>query len=434
MYNAINSTVQKCLHYCFLIGTILYAGIARAQQPDTLYFTLPELESSFLAKNLSLAAAKYNVEINKALELQAGVWDNPVIETDQNIYANKRWFEHGKDINGNPTGQYFIQIQQLIKTAGKRSKLVALAASSTKISALQFGELMRTLKYQLRSDYYQNGILLSQRQLLNEQLQTLLQLQKGMEAQLNLGNIASKEYLRVQSLVVALQQDLADNQRILWDIQTELKTLLQITGNVFIKTSPPEIRLSTDSLNVDKILDLARKNNTAYLIQQETLNYQQRNLVYQQALRVPDITLAPSYDHNSNYIPHYFGLGVSLPLPLFNKNKGNIKAAGLTVKQQEITVQQSGDQLVNDVQNALQKLYTVAGTQSTGNTNFYTAYRQLMEKMAQSYQQRQIGLVEFADFFDNYRSIINKNNEQQLNYLLSIEELNYQAGTDIIHP
>ncbi len=44
MYNAINSTVQKCLHYCFLIGTILYAGIARAQQPDTLYFTLPELE------------------------------------------------------------------------------------------------------------------------------------------------------------------------------------------------------------------------------------------------------------------------------------------------------------------------------------------------------------------------------------------------------
>lgn len=434
MNTLLRRTARWALLLCFSLGNLLLSAPASAQRPDTVRLSLRDAEQIFLEKNLSLVAARYDIDINKALAKQAALWDNPILETDQNIYSNKRFFEHGKDASGNPVGQYFIQVQQLIKTAGKRSKLMDMAASNTRLAELQFGELMRTLKYQLRADYYQSAVLQEQRKLLLNQLQTLQKLQTGMQAQLTLGNIAQKEYLRVQSLVIGIQQDLTDNQRDLWDVQTELKTLLQITSNSFVQTEPVSVAVSPDTLRTDQLMEKARQYNTAYLIQQETLQYQQKNLLYQQALRVPDIMIGPEYDHNSNYTPRYVGLSISLPLPLLNKNQGNIKAARISVKQQETNLVQAGDKLTNDVQGALLKLYATAQTQLPDYKQFYTAYSQLMDKMAQSYQQRQISLVEFADFFDNYREMISKQNNQQLNYLLSIEELNYQAGTDVIHP
>src|SRR5947208_9972267 len=89
-----------------------------AQYTDTLRVTLPEDEKIFTANNLSLLASHYNIDINKALGLQAKYWDNPVLSTDQNIYDGG-WFRHYDGY-----GQVYVQLSQLIKTAGKRKKLV----------------------------------------------------------------------------------------------------------------------------------------------------------------------------------------------------------------------------------------------------------------------------------------------------------------------
>src|SRR5258708_5932494 len=88
---------------------------------DTTRLSLQEAESIFLQKNLNLLAAKYNIDINKALIEQAKLWDNPVLSTDENIYDGAKG--DGKFFVHNSTrGQIFIQVTQLIKTAGKRTK------------------------------------------------------------------------------------------------------------------------------------------------------------------------------------------------------------------------------------------------------------------------------------------------------------------------
>jgi len=88
---------------------ISYHGMAQPKNTDTISLTLPAAEKIFLEKNLALIAQQYNVDINKALSQQARYWDNPVLNTDQNIYDGK-FFRHNSDY-----GQIFIQIQQVIK-------------------------------------------------------------------------------------------------------------------------------------------------------------------------------------------------------------------------------------------------------------------------------------------------------------------------------
>src|SRR5919202_538803 len=116
------SKLRRGIAFSLLAAALCRPATAQSSPTDTLRLTLEETEQLFLQKNLQLLAQHYQVSADSALIQQARLWDNPVLNTDQNVYANNRFFEHGKDESGNPTGQYYIQLQQLIQTAGKRHK------------------------------------------------------------------------------------------------------------------------------------------------------------------------------------------------------------------------------------------------------------------------------------------------------------------------
>jgi len=431
-------TICKPALLCRLMAlgcAVLIIGKASAQVSafDTLSLTLQQSEEQFLQKNLTLLAGHFNVDANKALINQAKLWDNPVLITDQNVYTEGgKFFDHGKTINGQPNGQIFIQIQQLIRTAGKRSKQIDLATTTAQLSELQLQEVLRNLKYQLRSNYFTLVQLFAVQQIYNQELQEMNHLLTGMEAQLKAGNIAQKEYLRIQALVISLQQDITENNRNLSNTESELKTMLQISGNTFIKPVDSLSFTSFQTPPVNEIVSSAKENNASFLIQQKQIIYQQQNLAYQKALKTPDITIAPEYDKASNYTTNYYGLTLSLPLPFFNKNQGNIKAAEFSIKQQQSSLKQLETELTNDVVNAYTKLMLTQQQNNSKQSEFYENYQKMFQNMLLSYRQRQLSLLEFIDFFDAFEEANIRLHQQQFNLQLAKEELNFQAGTDII--
>lgn len=417
-----------------LVTLLLSSGLF-AQTPkitDTLSLDLQQAEKLFLDSNLVLLAAHYNVDAQKALIQQAKLWDNPVLITDQVIAANGKFFPYGKNADGSYNGQYYIQVQQLIKTAGKRNKLVSLATTNAKLSELQLQDVLRNLRYQLRTDYYTVIQQLSTRHIYEGQLQQLNKLLNGMQAQLNAGNIAQKDYLRLQALVISLQQDMTDLDKSISDNENDLKTMLQIKNESFVK--PAGIVNSDISLasTVDVLTETAKQNNPYYQLQQTQTVFQQQNLAYQKALRIPDLTLGPNFDRNSNFAPNYAGLGISLPLTILNRNQGNIKSAEYSLKQQQTITYSAETELRNNISNAYAKLLLSVQQNSTVQKEFYSRYQSMYGNILQSYQQRQISLLEFLDFFNDYTASQQRLLQQQLNLQLAKEELNFHAGTDII--
>jgi len=197
------------------VSLVLYicAQNILAQAQDTIPLSLPQAEKRFLDSNLSLLAAQYNIDVQKAFTRQAHLWNNPTLNTDQVIAGDGNFFPYGKKVNGISGGQYFIQIQQLITTARKRGKLIALSETNEKISELQLQNILLNLKDVLYNDYYSLVQLSSIAQLYRRQNTQLDVLYNGMNAQFNAGNIALKDLLRIQALSVSLKQDMAENAK-----------------------------------------------------------------------------------------------------------------------------------------------------------------------------------------------------------------------------
>ncbi|TKK66710.1 TolC family protein [Ilyomonas limi] len=425
-------TQQRVVRRLLMLVVSLAAAAALHAQSDTIIYSLNNIDRRFLDSNLNLLAAHYNVDAGRALIQQAKLWQNPIISTDQNIYAGNRFFEHGKDMYGNPTGEYYVQLQQLIQTAGKRGKQIALATTNTKLSELQLQDVLRNLRYQLHQDYYTIAQLLATKELLTAQLARLNNLENAMQAQLQAGNIAQKDYLRIQALVIALQQDITENNKNIVAAEQDMKMLLQANDNVFIK--PADVLQNNVTLppDVNVLIDTAKAVNARYLLQLSQQTYAAQNLNYQKALRVPDVTVAPEFDRNSNYVPDYVGLGISLPLPLWNRNQGNIKSAEFGIKQQQTEVLAAATQLRSNITSAYQRLLLTYQQNNVTQKTFYSNYQKLFANMLQSYQQRQISLLELLDFIDSYQQAQMRLLQQQFNLQLAKEELNYEVGTDVI--
>src|SRR5882724_7542679 len=302
---------------------------------DTLVLTLPNAEKIFLEKNLELLSQQFNININQAYVQQARYWDNPVLNTDQNIYDGK-FFRHNNDY-----GQVFIQIQQLIKTAGKRNKLIQLAKDGVLTSEQQFKDVMRNLQYLLRTDFYTLHQLLEINKIYSIESVALQKLVSGMDAQLQSGNISLKENIRIKSLLFTLQSDQADLQRQLEDVQKDIRILLQLSIDTAVVPSlSVQPGFDPTNINITQLLDSTRVNRPDIQLAQTNLLSQQHNLSYQKALVVPDVSVGVEYDQRSSYIQNYYGLAISLPIPLLNKNKGNIKAATFGINQAQVNMLQ----------------------------------------------------------------------------------------------
>ncbi|MCW3118540.1 MAG: TolC family protein [Chitinophagaceae bacterium] len=406
------------------------AGRAYAQTADTLYLKFPEAEKLFLQNNLSLLSARYNIDINKAYKQQAAYWNNPVLSTDQNIYDGK-FFRH-RTVDGQQYGQVYIALQQLILTAGKRNKLIKLADDNVLTAGQQFDELLRNLRFVLATGFNSLDQLWQTNKVYNNEIEAMQKMVSGMDEQLKVGNISQKDNVRVKSLLYSLQSDQADLLRQLADVQKELKVMLNTSDSTFIVPQASPLP-PADGLILQTLIDSAKSNRPDFNLARTNLVAQQHNLLYQKALVTPDVTVGAEYDRASSYIPNYYGLSISLPLPVFNRNKGNITAAKYGIKQAETGVQQVQYQVEQDIAAAYSKWLIASNMNNASTGELGNQYDQLMQNMITSYKQRQVSLIEFIDFFDAYKDSGIKQLQQKANLRNAAAELNYTTGTTIIN-
>lgn len=417
------------MKYPIALFALLILSLNIFAQQDTVNISLDEAEKIFLQNNLEILASRYNIDANKALIQQAKLWDNPVLNTDQNIYDGK-FFQHNSN-----AGQVYVQVTQLIRTAGKRNKLAQLAIDNTKLSEQQFNDLIRTLRFTLHSDLLTVNQLLNAKRVYDTEVTELSKLVTGMDVQLQQGNISLKENMRIKALLFSLSNELVDIQSQLIPLQSEIHLLLQSKDSSFIK---PLLTYDFTGLTTTTLPALNELTDTALYargdaqLAQTALQYQQHNLVYQKALAKADVSVGVEYDRLNSYSPNYWGLGISLPLNIFNRNQGNIKSAQFSIKSQQAATNQVISSIQQEVMKAYSSLKYFQQVNNRQQLDFSKNYDSLFQNMLNSYRDRQVSLLEFIDFMDTYKDTKLKLLQQHSNLVAAVEELNYTIGKDII--
>ena len=399
---------------------------------DTLKITIPQAEQIFMQSNFSLLADQYNIDINRALVQQAKVWDNPVLSSATNFYDGK-FFRHSL-VNGQQYGQIYLQVQQLIHTAGKIKKQTQLALDNVLGSESQFAELLRNLKYALVTGLNNLAALQNTALIYKKELRIMQSLVKGMDEMFKLGDISQKDNIRIKALLFSIQTEYNQNLQQQIELVKNLSLLLALKANTWIESDAKKTFTSEEIAHIviRDIQDSALTQRPDLAYAKNQINYLQHNIAFQKAQATPDITIGLDYDQNSSYAKNIVGLGVSLPIPLFNKNKGNIRAAEYSYKQSGVLVQQLQSEISNEVANAYQKLLTTSSLFNDMSQQLGENYETLIQNMTESYRQRHISLVEFIDFFESYKDNRVKLCQQVANQRNAAAELNFSTNQNTI--
>lgn len=124
--------------------------LRKADEAKSVRLTLEEVEKSFVERNLLLLAAHYKIEAKRALVLQAGLYPNPNVFLETNIYNHqtKQYFDATEN------GSQVLQVQQLFLLGGKIEKRKNVAKIGEALGENEFYNTLRTLKFELRKTFF----------------------------------------------------------------------------------------------------------------------------------------------------------------------------------------------------------------------------------------------------------------------------------------
>jgi outer membrane protein, heavy metal efflux system len=402
---------------------------------DTLRVNLDSAERLFLSGNYTLLAQKYNIQSQKALEIQAKLYPNPNLSLFYSLYNSqtKKFFPVGPDTTG---GELTAQLSQLIYLAGKRKKQVKIAEVNTRLAEYQFYDLIRTLKYTLRTDFYNIYFLLQSAKVYDEEIKSLQQVVHAFEEQEGKGYIAEKEVIRIKAQLYTLLGEFNSLISQINDQESELRLVLQIKGAFIypVLDSAKLDGLDPASYSLTTLLDSAYKNRSDLQIARTNVEASNLNYTYQKALAVPDLTLSLAYDQQGSYINNLTSLGAAIDLPFFNRNKGNILAAKINTQVNTALQLNTEATVQENVSHALEKAFANDKMYRTIDPAFLKDFDRLLHEVLTNYQKRNLTLLDFLDFYESYKDNILSSNNIQFNRLSAFEDINYYTGTEFFQP
>lgn len=419
----------------------LFTTVA-AKAQDTLSLSRAKAERLFLLNNLELIAEKMNIGLQEAEVMQAKLWPNPEFTfNDVNFWATSR--QTGSQEVSPPlwgsrnfgrNQQFAAELNQLIQTAGKRRKLIALEKTDVSRAEQEFEEVLRDLKFEFRQQLTEMQYLQLRLESLEQQQKAIGRLVSAYQNQFEKGHIAKAEYLRLKALSLSISKEQYETNSELNEASSTLKSLMHLPAEQEFRLEKGgyylQIRQGFQP-DFQQLLLTAKENRPDIRLAALDINYAEQKVKYEKSMAVPDLKLQMNYDRNGNTMLDFVGFGVNLDLPVFNRNQGNIKKAKLELEQARI---QSGLKVrtaETELNQTLKDLKYAAGFIHSIDSDYESSLDELLGSYNKNFSTRTISMLEYLDFLDTYlnnKDFILKANKDLNN---NVEKLNYIVGTEV---
>lgn len=260
------------------------------------------------AKNLQIKAAGLMVD-------QARLWGNPTLSGDFGGITQN-------DISG---FSYSFRISQPVFFPGKQRLRASLAAHNQQFEMLNLRERKQLIQFNVIQSAYRYKLTEDMLQ----EFQARLNRFKMLRAAIAAKPAASPE-IRAQKYII--ENALRNSERDYLNLQKDLAIALQNLRVYFDKTENLSLELPLFSGNtaLDRETVLAEVLANNLLIQKIGVQVAQAetNSTLLNREAYPDVSIAAYYDKDTGpFQEHRFGGGLSLPIPLFNRNQHAAAAA-----------------------------------------------------------------------------------------------------------
>lgn len=421
--------MDKRVILLLLILHVFTFGTKAENQPIKL--TLQEAGQRFSTSNLELIAERYNIDRAEAEVIQARLFENPVISLEQNVYnrLNGKYFDMGRE------GEAVVEVEQLIYIAGQRNKRVKVEKLNKEIAVYQFEEVLRTLRSELNNKFIELYYAQKSLSVYDKEIDYLQQLLAVMKEQNEKGNVSLLEKSRIQALLLSLQQERNETSNQVISLQGDMKLLLGLNASEVFEPVFDETVLKQVDLAAIPFIELTNRLAERPDMKMVRTNIQvsRANVSLQKSLAFPEVSLKGAYDRAGNFCNNYFAIGLSISLPVFNRNQGNIKSARLSVLQNTSREELARKQAETELFTCYARLEKAVNLYNTSNYELERDFETIIDGVNNNFRKRNISLLEFIDYYQAYKETCLQLYQTRKEVFLAMEELNTVTGSDIFN-
>jgi len=323
MVPSVHRSLSSCLQYlvCFLRQRtgLLLLPLALSPLPiqaAPASLSMEQAVQEALGANLSLAARRYDIDIARAEIITARLRPNPEIGTE---FAQ---LEPGGPYSDE--SEYALGVEFTIEGPGKRRSRIREAQRATSVVEFEFEDFVRELILETQEAALEIKLVEANLTLARNNLEAAESIVELTEALYSAGEIDGIELRRARLLLPQSRNELRSLEVELEAALREFNRLLGNSDNRF--TVRGDFRATGAIPMLDEALEQAlelRPDMRAVLAERERAA---ADLTLQYAERRPDVTVGTEvrrFRGNGSYL----GLSVSVPLPLFDRNQGEISRA-----------------------------------------------------------------------------------------------------------
>ena len=417
----------------FFVLFVPLAAHAREQEVVVpAHLTLDDALRIATERNPNLAAARNTVEIAEAQRIDARLRPNPAVSFESENYP---LFEPARPgfLNNQ---QLTVRVDQELELAGRRGLRTEVADTAISAAEAAFLDQRRRLEFDVRRAYF--GIVLAKADLDVAQaalaeIDNVIRLNRARYEQ---GEISGGELRRIQVERLKFVDDLFAAQLALRNARSGLlalfnapdlsidfdvvETLNAATSSVQPPTATP-LPLDAPSLRTQALA--LRPDLLAAQRQVQRADTETR---LQRALRTPNITVGGGYQRNFGVDAVVFG--VTVPLPLSNRNQGGVARAEAERRQAANLATATVAGVLLDVQQAVNAVDVTRARVEYIEREYLTPSRESRDIVLASYRLGTANLIDFLDAQRAFRDTLRTYNRALYERRLGLFQLAAATG------
>ena len=420
--------------------------------------TLQTATDLLIANNLSVVAARYNVDILRAQRIAAGLRPHPNLTFSATQFTIPRVLTHPSELittnneNGAANTSYTLEVDQLFERGNKRQLRISQAEINTQAAESQVKDALRQQVFQLRQAFFTAVLARENLRVLNENLEHFDRTENLLIVQFKEGYSAGVDLKRVQLQRLQFQNDVNNAQQTYQQSVRDVfnligagdtpsfasGTLLPTAGRA---SSVPGLDASLEAVDgnldiiptllwIDDLRRLALDNRPDVAAAELTLKSAEQGLALAEAQRARDITLGAQYGRVGS--DNTVGVVVGVPIGTRHFTDAAIAQATASKLQTQAQLRLVRNQALTDVEKAF-TAYNVSRERlrlfTGGALSTAAAVRQIEEI---AYRDGAKGLLDYLDAQRTYNQTLVDYNQARFDFLMSLYQLELATGTTII--
>jgi cobalt-zinc-cadmium efflux system outer membrane protein len=414
--------VPNTLRQSFALATIFFLlGLARATSAASEQvqaaveeplgqITLSQALELALTRNPELAAAGNEIAATDAAVLQSGALPNPVLGISGQYLGNSRVRDDG-DRTAN------LELGQLIELGGKRAARVRFAETGRDLAGWDYRAKLADVTLQV-SLAFVDLLASQQRQALAKQsLELATAFSDAVSRRVQAGKASPVDATRARRTTSEVQIELEQATRELAAARRRLAALWNAPGARF-EVAVGDLEAISPLPGYEQLQQRTPANPDVARWGSE-IAQRDAGVRVEKAKAVPDVTLIGGVSRFSQFNDTAYTIGINIPLPLFDRNRGGILEATRRLGKTLDSKQASLTRVSAELGQAYERGAAVYSEIQTLRSSILPDAKSAYDAAAKGYE---LGKFGFLDVLDAERSLF----QSRAQYLRALAE--YQRG------